>query len=369
MVQTSDAAVGEEVNRILARFERNGAKRITTDLLQPADSLLDLYGEDIRARAYVTEDPVRGELMLRPDFTLPVANFHMATGIERAEYTYAGPVFRRQWPGVNRSSEFIQVGLENFGNSDIADADAEVYATFAEIMSGSGFQAITGDIGILIAAVESLSTTSERKAALRRHIWRPLRFMRLLDKFCWGEPDPRVAWNVASDHGRDFEEVLIANAGPMIGRRGADEIRERLEVLERESKTDPLSPKQSYAIKRILGLKGKLWSVIPKLRKIQESLPQIESAVDLMEDRVFSMRKHGIDGPGLYFTASFGRTTLEYYDGFVFGFLPRGAGDAPVAASGGRYDLLTRMLGGGKSVPAVGGVIRPEISAVHNGPG
>ncbi|MDC3265334.1 hypothetical protein OAU61_04555, partial [Planktomarina temperata] len=42
------------------------------DILQPADVLLDLYGEDIRARAYVTSDPLRGEQMLRPDFTVPV---------------------------------------------------------------------------------------------------------------------------------------------------------------------------------------------------------------------------------------------------------------------------------------------------------
>ena len=40
--------------------------------------LLDLYGEDIRARAYVTSDALRGEQMLRPDFTVPVVQMHMA---------------------------------------------------------------------------------------------------------------------------------------------------------------------------------------------------------------------------------------------------------------------------------------------------
>ena len=49
-------------------------------MLQPAGTLLDLYGEDIRARAYVTDDPVRGEMMLRPDFTVPVVQAHMAHG-------------------------------------------------------------------------------------------------------------------------------------------------------------------------------------------------------------------------------------------------------------------------------------------------
>ena len=58
--------------------------------------LLDLYGEDIRARAYVTSDALRGEQMLRPDFTVPVVQMHMEHGAEPARYTYSGEVFRRQ---------------------------------------------------------------------------------------------------------------------------------------------------------------------------------------------------------------------------------------------------------------------------------
>lgn len=63
-------------------------------MLQSAELLLDLYGEDIRARAYVTSDALRGEQMLRPDFTVPVVQMHMAHGADPARYTYAGEVFR-----------------------------------------------------------------------------------------------------------------------------------------------------------------------------------------------------------------------------------------------------------------------------------
>ena len=59
--------------------------------------------------------------------------------------------------------------------------------------------------------------------------------------------------------------------------------------------------------------------------------------------------------------ASFGRTTLEYYDGFVFGFYAEGRPDLPPVATGGRYDALTRQLGNGAEIPAVGGVIRPDL--------
>ena len=53
---------------------------------------------------------------------------------------------------------------------------------------------------------------------------------------------------------------------------------------------------------------------------------------------------------------------MEYYDGFVFSFTAAPA-DLPPVASGGRYDALTSVLGQGRSIPAVGGVIRPGLAA------
>ena len=47
--------------------------------------------------------------------------------------------------------------------------------------------------------------------------------------------------------------------------------------------------------------------------------------------------------------------------GFVFGLYFDGASDSPAVASGGRYDALTLVLGQGAEIPAVGGVIRPEM--------
>ena len=44
------------VERLRDLFEGAGAQVVETAVLQPAEVLLDLYGEDIRARAYVTSD-------------------------------------------------------------------------------------------------------------------------------------------------------------------------------------------------------------------------------------------------------------------------------------------------------------------------
>ncbi|HEY0276327.1 MAG TPA: ATP phosphoribosyltransferase regulatory subunit, partial [Paenirhodobacter sp.] len=86
-------ATGE---RFFRAFCDAGALPVETDILQPAEVLLDLYGEDIRGRAYVTIDPLRGEMMLRPDFTVPVVQMHMAEGASPARYAYMGEIFRKQ---------------------------------------------------------------------------------------------------------------------------------------------------------------------------------------------------------------------------------------------------------------------------------
>ena len=85
-----------------------------------------------------------------------------------------------------------------------------------------------------------------------------------------------------------------------------------------------------------------------------------KAAVDRLEARLAAFAARGIRPEALRFEASFGRTSLEYYDGMVFGAMPRGRDDLPPVASGGRYDTLTRVLGAGQGIPAVGGIIRPE---------
>ena len=82
---TGKPAIRAEAERLYAAFLAAGAAPVEADIRRPADTLLDLDGEDIRARAYVTHDPIRGEMMLRPDFTVPVVQAHMASGADPAE--------------------------------------------------------------------------------------------------------------------------------------------------------------------------------------------------------------------------------------------------------------------------------------------
>lgn len=348
-------SVASETDRISAIFQAAGATPVTADILQPAGVLLDLYGEDIRARAYVTNDPLQGEMMLRPDFTVPVVQMHMETDAGPARYTYAGPVFRSQEDDPTRAREYTQVGFEVFDDTDPARADAEVFATTAQALGDTPVRPATGDIGLLKAAVAGLQTTGARKAALMRHIWRPARFQKMLDRFGGKLPAPakRTARLQSADP--------FADAGPEVGVRSRAEVATRLETLKLEAATRPISSEEIALIQAILSLSETSQNVLSHLKDIVVDMPAISKAVDRFEARLTAMARSGINTATLPFDGAYGRTSLEYYDGFVFGFYATQGTERRPIATGGRYDALTAVLGDGRAVPAVGAMIRPDL--------
>jgi ATP phosphoribosyltransferase regulatory subunit len=357
---TLTPAIRAEADRLHAAFLAAGAVAVETDILQPAEILLDLYGEDIRARAYVTADPLHGEMMLRPDFTVPVVQAHMAGGADPARYAYKGEVFRRQEHLDSRAREYMQVGYEVF-DRNAPQADAEVFALFARLLDGLNLRPATGDIGILMAAVRGLSTTDRRKAALLRHIWRPQRFRALLDRFAGRAPVLPARAALLDRLASDTPEALIAASGPLVGLRSPEDIAARAQALLDDAKAPALAAPEAALLYDLLTLEAPAQSALAHLRGITPLLPAIGPAVDAFAARLDALSAHGIDTRTLPFEASHGRTTLEYYDGFVFSF--HGPNDLPPIASGGRYDALTAVLGAGRSIPAVGGIIRPGLVA------
>jgi ATP phosphoribosyltransferase regulatory subunit len=336
-----------------AQFEAQGAVVVEPPILQPAGTLLDLYGEDIRARAYVTSDALRGEQMLRPDFTVPVVQMHMAQGAEPARYTYAGEVFRRQEDDPTRANEFVQVGYEVFDRTAPAEADAEVFALIGGALAGLPVRAVTGDIGVLMAAVAGLATSDARKKALMRHIWRPARFRGLLDRFSGRTPVPAARAALLAGG--------IAADAPLTGLRSEAEIEARVAALRADAGVPAIAAQEVALIQALLEVRGVMPEALARLRALSAEMPAIGPAVERVAARDAALAGRGVATDTLMFEASYGRTSMEYYDGFVFGFHAVDHPQMAAIASGGRYDALTRQLGQGGEIPAVGGVMRPGL--------
>ncbi|WBU61011.1 ATP phosphoribosyltransferase regulatory subunit [Paracoccus albus] len=344
--KSAKQAIGQ---RLLSAFRDAGAVEVAPDILLDAATLLDLYGEDIRARAYVTSDPVRGEVALRPDFTVPVVRMHMQEGAEPARYCYLGEVFRKQDHGETRpenprENEYLQAGFEIFAHEP--SADAEVFALFHRLLSPYGLQATMGDMDILLDAVRALPVSQARRDALLHHIWRPIRFSRLMARFS------------APAEYRHLPEVTA----PWNGLRTGTEMETRIATLKAEARETPLPAEWSDRLTRLFSVDAPAPDALDALRQLTEEIPAISDAVDRLAQRLDQLEKRDIDPTTIRFAASHGRETMEYYDGMTFTFTAEQT-DWPPVASGGRYDALTAQLGAGRAIPAVGGIIRPGLLA------
>lgn len=345
-------ATRDRAARLLAAFRAAGAEEARPPILLPAGPLLDLYGEDIRARAFTTHDPLRGEAMLRPDMTVPVVEAHMASGGGPARLCYAGEVFRRQEEDADRPREYLQVGIECLGGADPAGEDALVLATIRDALAPWGPEMATGDIGLLIAAVEGLDASPRRRAALRRHLSRPGRFRRLLERFA-ASARPRAVLDRVATEGAG----AVVGAEPALGLRAPEEVEDRLRALAEDALAPPLDARQAEAVEAVAAWRGTMAAAVTPLRALAATLPGLAAAVDRLEARAEAFAAAGIDPARLRFAPAEGRSSLEYYDGMTFVL---SAGGHAVAV-GGRYDALTAALGEGRRLPAVGGVIRPGL--------
>ncbi len=349
-----------EVARLIALFEGAGAILVEPEALQPAAVLLDLYGEEIRASAFTAADD-KAEMMLRPDFTVPIVRLHMDAGADPARYAYCGPVWRKQEAGSKKAREYLQAGFEVFESGDPAKTDAEVMALFARALEGAPVEFVTGDMGLALAAIDSLATSPARKGALRRHVWRPAKFHALLRRYGVehrGLTERRAPLILARDENRLAE--MAAVAGPAIGLRSLEDIDARAERLAVEAATPELGAEEVALLEAVLAVEAPSGEALARYRDLAAEMPGLAPAVDRFAARLDALDAAGLDAGALPFQASFGRTALEYYDGFVFGAVAPGRADLPAIANGGRYDALTRVLGRGRSIPAVGAIIRPE---------
>ena len=103
----------ESLRRLLSDA---GYTFVEPSIIHDARVFVELAGEDLRRRLFLTNAPDGTELALRPDYTIPVCRAHLETGAatRRADYAYLGPVFRQR---SGESGEFLQAGIESLGRA------------------------------------------------------------------------------------------------------------------------------------------------------------------------------------------------------------------------------------------------------------
>ena len=153
-----------------------GFERTEPPILHPAAIFLDMSGEEVRRRLFLTADAAGEELCLRPEYTIPVCRAYLNSekAGKIAEYSYLGPVFRAR---AGQGGEQTQTGLESFGRRDAEAADAEVFSLAMEAATAAGgamLAARLGDAGLFDAMLDSLKIPEPWRRRLRRGVARGL---------------------------------------------------------------------------------------------------------------------------------------------------------------------------------------------------
>ncbi len=329
--------------------------------MHPASVFVELAGEDLRRRLYLTSAPDGAELALRPDYTIPVCLHHLATGAakRKASYAYLGPVFRqrRDEPG-----EFLQAGIESLGRTDriAADADALKLALDAVNLLGVGKVTVRiGDSALFASVLDALDLSPPWRRRLARNFGDPDRLTGLIAHANGGRTGGAPAQRSERALARKHAAALLETAGlATIGGRMADEIADRF--VEKSMIAAGIGDRPAKVLKRFLAVAGTPARALNTLRALarRERLA-IDKALDRFEARAEAIAAHGIDLPRLAFAADFGRR-LDYYTGFVFEVHDPSRPGLGQIVGGGRYDRLTSLIprsgrgAAGETVPAVG---------------
>lgn len=337
------------------RLAADGFARAEPGVLQPAEPFLDVMGEALRQRVFLTSDASGRELCLRPDFTIPTALAHIARGgADEACYFYEGPVFRH---GAN-GGETPQAGVEIFGAVDATQADARVVALAIEAVRALGrtdFVVRIGDRAIVDAAVDAL----EAPVAFRRRVKRALMRGRSLDDVANDRPGETehaglfAALDAAGpEAGRAVIEDLLKLAGiSAVGGRTTAEIAERF-LARAAAHSVRLEGPPKRALSTLLAVDGPARSALSELTSMTaDADPKLRAAVAALARRIDAFEAAGLDVDAMRCSTRFGRG-LDYYDGLVFEIAAREGGEA--LAGGGRYDGLLAALGAPKPVTGVG---------------
>jgi ATP phosphoribosyltransferase regulatory subunit len=362
---TTTGTPDAKAQALLAGFERAGYMRVVPAILQPAEPFLDLSGEDIRRRMYLTADPQGRELCLRPDLTIPVSRDYLASrqAGKPASFCYLGPVFRHR---ENEPAEFLQAGVESFGRTDVAAADAEMLALGLEATAHYGVTAPEiriGDVGLFTALVEALDLAPAWKRRLVKDFNHKTSLAHDLDRLTIATAHTRPEYQgmlaalAGSDRAAAHALVtdLLSIAGiTAVGGRSVGEIADRF--LEQAAQSVPASlPRETRAlIERFLAIAGAPAAAAAALRALaRDAGIALERGLDMFESRTGLLAKRGIDIARVGFSTAFGRG-LDYYTGFVFELHEAPAREGGQLVAGGRYDGLLSRIGSLTPIPAVG---------------
>ena len=352
-----------QADLLVASYERAGYARVSPAILQPAEPFLDLAGEDMRRHMYLLADSAGHELCLRPDLTIPVARDYLASPAAATRGRPASAISARYSATVAApgSGEFLQAGIESFGRTDTAAADAEALSLGLEATAHYGIDdpaILTGDVSLFSALIAALDLAPAWKRRLLKDFNRKATLAEDLQRLALapvnGRPEHQGVLAALADANPKAAHALVTDllsiAGiSAVGGRSIGEIADRF-VEQAELGASTALPGETRAlIERFLAVAGTPDDAVAALRALAEDAGiSLDPALDLFESRTGFLAASGVDVTRIRFETGFGRG-VDYYTGFVFELHDR---RGPRRRPAGRRRPLRRAADAARQRPA-----------------
>ena len=332
---------------IRAPFAALGATAIDAPVIQPLNQLLDLAGEAMRARLFIVQGEGGAEACLRPDFTIPVARAHGASGAASGRYVYEGKAFRVAPKGTDRAEEFLQIGIEAFEARDPVGADIEVATVAWQAGLAGGRTDLSmrlGDVALFSAFIGAMALPEALAARLDRAFTRPRVLRAELARAQAGEQAPRAGDRLAgllaglpeAEASAVLEEFWgLAGIQP-VGGRSAAEIVHRLSERAEAASAPRLSAAQADLITRFLAIDDQPQRALDQVAALAlEGGAALDVPLRAWQARLDGLMAAGIAPERMSLSTAFGRA-FGYYDGVLFEVTSAALGAEHPVAGGGR---------------------------------
>jgi ATP phosphoribosyltransferase regulatory subunit len=358
-----------------ALIARGGAF-VDLPMLLPASLVLELAGEGLRPRLFFANAPDGSELCLRADLTIPAALHYVA----RSEYdndpfawACKGPVFRAPRGGEDRPPEFVQIGLERFGDTDIVSTDVTIFLAAWDACKAAEVSPLFVrfcDGGLMPKIIADADLPGVWREALAEQAPNPRAFLAILAQASsqtqardLSDLERRLVDLPFEDALIQVEQALARGDLTLVGERTLNDVTARLMTRARRTLAKPLEREIAQTLYDLATFtdRGTNNDTLDHVCNLALKLNVDLSAWRQDWQARFDAIKAG--APESFTQCRFdalGEEAFDYYDGMAFDIATSPNFERPVA-TGGRYDrLIGEISGGSRQARAIGCVVRPD---------
>ena len=362
----------DRLSQLLGEY---GYQMLETPVLEPTELFMRKSGGELASQLYSFIDAGSNSVSLRPEFTSPIMRHYLENKSSislPARWQYSGPVFRFDASHPDASGQFTQVGGELIGSSDI-EADIELLKLAVAVPTKLGLDCWSlrlADLDILNSLLDPMGISDRARSFIiqsmpklsegRSVVPNLLQEGLLIHLVCGtnGSSDPEDAALRQAIHGLNDTQarsVLLGllqwNSADQLGQRTPEDVVERLlRKIQGNDSEEKLRQGLELA-SDLASIKGSPEQALEAVKKTLASAGANQDASDRFA-KVMDLMVGDPDAKS-QIVLDFGLVHgLAYYNGVIFEVShPKWAG---IIGGGGRYDTLSRALGGSDAVPALG---------------